>query len=76
MSEWRSADAYEVEAIQLWSRDESFAVICELLAEKIGDADAAIATAASFMRTWIEQGLLVFPADEEEIKEIKNDRSH
>lgn len=76
MSEWRSADAYEAEAIQRWSQGESFAAICELLAEKIGNAEAAIATAASFMRTWIEQGLLVFPADAEKIKERKNDRSH
>ena len=59
MTEWRSADAYEAGAIQLWARDESFAEICEFLAEKTGSADSAIAIAASFMRTWIEQGLLV-----------------
>lgn len=65
MSEWRSADAYEAEAIQLWSRGENFSGICASLAEKIGDANAATATAASFMRTWIEQGLLVHISHQE-----------
>ncbi|MFT3929398.1 MAG: DNA-binding domain-containing protein [Spongiibacteraceae bacterium] len=70
-SEWRSADACEAQAIQLWSRGENFSAICafvaeQLSAEKIGDADtdtntnAAVATAASFMRTWVEHGLLTF----------------
>ncbi len=65
MSEWRSADVYEAAAIQLWARGESFGAICELLAEKIGDTAAAIATAASFMRTWVEQGLLIHSAQGE-----------
>lgn len=60
-SEWRSADAYEAEAIQLWARGETFSAICALLAEKMGDAQSAITTAASFMRTWVEQGLLIHP---------------
>ena len=72
ISEWRSADAYEAEAIQLWARGENFSAICESLAEKIGDADAAIATAASFMRTWVEQGLLTHISMEEN----NNARNH
>ncbi len=58
-SQWRSADAYEAEAIRLWTRGENFGALCAFLEEKIGNAESAIATAASFMRTWIEQGLLV-----------------
>lgn len=65
MSEWRSAGAYEAETIQLWSRGEKFSGVCEFLCEKIGDAEAAIATAASFMRTWIAQGLLVYLSHQE-----------
>ncbi|HET8711923.1 MAG TPA: hypothetical protein VFM32_11135, partial [Spongiibacteraceae bacterium] len=65
VSEWRSADAYEAECIQLWQRGENFGDICECLAQKIGDADSAVATAASFMRTWVEQGLLINPGTEE-----------
>ena len=60
MSEWRSADSYEAAAIRLWARGDSFGSICESLAEKIGDAEAAISTGAAFMRAWVEQGLLIF----------------
>lgn len=59
-TEWRSADAYEAEAIQLWTRGKNFAAICEFIEEKIGDAGSAINVVASFMRTWVEQGLLIF----------------
>lgn len=77
LSEWRSADACEAQAIQLWSRGENFSAVCtfvaeQLSAEKIADADAAVATAASFMRTWIEQGLLIHTSSEEK----NNARSH
>lgn len=59
LSEWRSADAYEAAAIQLWSRDKNFGDICEFLAAKIGDTQSAVAAAAAFLHTWIQQGLLV-----------------
>jgi len=71
MSEWRSAEVYEAEAIQLWTRGTTFSEICEWLAEKAGDAEAAIAIAASFMRTWVEQGLLIST----QIQKNKGERS-
>lgn len=63
LSEWRSADGYEAQAIRLWSQGKNFAAICELLEEEIGGAEPAVTMAASFMRTWIEQGLLVHTVD-------------
>lgn len=68
MSEWRSADANEVEALALWSRGENFSALCDFLFEKTsaeenGDANAAVAIAASYMRTWVEQGLLIHAVD-------------
>lgn len=58
-SEWRSASADEVEAIAQWARGESFGGLCECLAERLADADAAINTAAALMRAWVDQGLLI-----------------
>jgi hypothetical protein len=69
MTQWRSADVYEAQAIQLWSHGENFGAICEFLVEKIGAGEAAqpsesaIEMAAVFMRTWIAQGLLIHPND-------------
>lgn len=60
ISQWRSADANEAQAMQLWTQGKNFGAMCEMLAEKLNDEEAAIVTAASFMRTWVEQGLLGF----------------
>lgn len=58
-TEWRSAEALEVTAIQQWTRGKHFGAICEVLEAHLGDANDAAMTAASLMRGWIEQGLLV-----------------
>jgi hypothetical protein len=64
MTQWRSAENHEAAAIQLWKQNKDFTAICELFAQHSDNSENPAVTAASYMRTWVEQGLLVFAKNE------------
>ncbi len=61
VSNWRSAMALEIAALNSIQRGASFADLCEELSLLLDDSDAIPLTAATFLRTWVEQGLVSLP---------------
>ena len=66
---WRSADALEVQCLESWERGDNFGELCECIAAQSGEPETAVATAATFMRTWVEQELLIHAAPSTPISE-------
>lgn len=56
---WRSAELHEIEALQSWREGATFGVICDRLASHTGSAESAALEAATLLRGWLQEGLLV-----------------
>ena len=56
---WRSADANEVSALHMLQAGSNFAEVCEYIAQQLMDSHAAAMHAATLLRIWVEQGLLI-----------------
>lgn len=59
VSAWRSAEPLEVDLLQKIQQGHSFGDLCEFLYEQTQDPDLAVNQAVIFLKSWIEQGLLV-----------------
>jgi hypothetical protein len=55
---WRSATTAEIVALNGINSGASFADVCEELGEHIADAQSIPLVAATFLKAWIEQGLV------------------
>lgn len=58
VTQWRSVADEEATALLAWRDGADFDAICELAAQTLGETAAAIG-AASWLKSWIAQGLLV-----------------
>lgn len=58
MNAWRSLDPQELEGLTRITSGQSFGDLCEYLYTQREDPELAINTAASWLRSWSEQGLL------------------
>ncbi len=61
MTGWRSATALEATAINSIRRGNSFADLCEELSQQLDDIDSIPLVAATFLKAWVEQGLVCAP---------------
>lgn len=59
MSMWRSLEPQEAELLALTSQGLTFEGLCEAIAEHADQADDIPIRAASLLRTWVEEGLLI-----------------
>jgi hypothetical protein len=55
---WRSATALEIAALNSIQRGLSFADMCEELSHQLDDIDSTPLTAATFLKCWVDQGLV------------------
>ena len=55
---WRSATTAEIVALNSINRGSNFADLCEELGDHIEDAQSIPLVAATFLKSWIEQGLV------------------
>ncbi len=55
---WRSATALEIAALNSIRRGMNFADLCEELSDGLDDTDSTPLTAAIFLKSWVEQGLV------------------
>ncbi len=60
LSGWRSATALEIAALNSVRRGLSFADLCEELGQLVEDIESIPLTAATFLKSWVAQGLLAF----------------
>jgi hypothetical protein len=58
VSGWRSASALEIAALNGIDRGLGFADLCEELGHLVDDIDSIPLTAATFLRSWVAQGLV------------------
>jgi Putative DNA-binding domain len=58
VSGWRSATALEIAALDSIRNGLSFADLCDELSHRVADIDSIPLTAATFLKSWVEQGLL------------------
>jgi hypothetical protein len=58
ITQWRSADANEAAALLLFGDGSDFDAVCDFTAQRLGEDVAAI-TAASWLKHWIGEGLLI-----------------
>lgn len=58
-TQWRSALDHESAALAVWRSGGNFGDLCDALHGLTGEAEQAALQAATFLKTWIEQGLLV-----------------
>ncbi len=56
---WRSASREEIEALQILVGNNSFGDLCEYIYEQMQDPQQAMLQAATWLKSWIEEGLLV-----------------
>jgi hypothetical protein len=55
---WRSATAQEIAALNSIHRGLNFSDLCEELSQLLEDIDSIPLTAATFLKSWVEQGLV------------------
>ncbi len=55
---WRSATTLEITALDSINRGLSFADLCEELSHRLDDSDSTPLTAATFLKSWVDQGLV------------------
>jgi hypothetical protein len=55
---WRSATALEIAALNTINCGLSFADLCEELSQRLDDSESTPLTAATFLKSWVEQGLV------------------
>lgn len=58
VSGWRSATELEIAALDCIHRGLSFADLCEALSHLVADIESVPLTAATFLKSWVAQGLL------------------
>ena len=58
VSGWRSASILEIHALNCIDRGNSFADLCEALDHEAEDIDSIPLLAATFLKSWVEQGLV------------------
>jgi hypothetical protein len=58
VSGWRSATALEIAALDCIRRGLNFADLCEAIARLVTDIESVPLTAATFLKSWVAQGLL------------------
>lgn len=59
---WRSADDCELSALRIWDEGGTFDDVCDSLERRVSggmSGDHTAMVAATLLRTWVEQGLLV-----------------
>lgn len=61
MNAWRSSETLEAQSLGLITNGKSFGDLCGYLLDYYQDSQKAISQAALWLKTWIEQGLLVKP---------------
>lgn len=55
---WRSATALEIDGLSSINRGLNFSDLCEELGQLLEDIDSIPLTAATFLKSWVEQGLI------------------
>jgi len=58
ITQWRSTDANEAVALSIFRAGGDFDAVCDFTAQRLGEDVAAI-TAASWLKHWISEGLLI-----------------
>lgn len=60
VTQWRSSDINETEALAIFNEGGNFEALCNFAADRLGE-EAAAMTAAGWLKRWISEGLLGFP---------------